>query len=126
MRFENVSCRCAANRGGYSLGANQSNGLRRTNADKRHAVELALKEFPKLSDRAIAEMCGVSQPFVSEFRPKVITVITSETHTGKDGKEYPARRPAAKPDALTAFAQSAIERGAIEAPEEEKPRVTAS
>lgn len=42
-----------------ALGANLTNGLRRTNADKRRVIDFALKEFPKLSDRAIAEMCGV-------------------------------------------------------------------
>ena len=71
----------------FSLGANQANGLRRTNADKRHCVELALKEFPKLSDRAIAGMCGVSHPFVSEMRPKQLVTVTSSPREGLDGKE---------------------------------------
>lgn len=80
----------------YSLGANRANGLRRTNADKRHCVELALKEFGKMSDRAIADVCGVSYTFVSERRKEleqVTTVVTSQTRTGKDGKEYPAHKP---------------------------------
>src|ERR1051325_2176877 len=48
----------------YSLSSNHKHGLRRTNADKRHAVSLALSEFPRWSDRAVAELVGVSQPMV--------------------------------------------------------------
>jgi ParB-like nuclease domain. len=72
----------------YSLGANCTHGLRRSNADKRKAVGamLADAEWAKWSDRKIAEACGVSQPFVSGMRkpPEVITVITPKT-------EKPAR-----------------------------------
>lgn len=53
----------------------------------------ALREFPKLSSRAIAELCGVSDPFVMKIRPEVLTVSTCE-RTGQDGKRYPARRQA--------------------------------
>jgi hypothetical protein len=64
----------------HSLGANGTHGLRRTNADKRKAVQtmLADAEWTAWSDRKIAEACGVSQPFVSGMRKpeKVITVIT--------------------------------------------------
>jgi len=79
----------------HALKANDKHGLKRTNADKRRAVEIALKEFDDLSDSAIAQMCGVSQPFVGSLRPKQpITVIGSPTETptspparkGLDGK----------------------------------------
>lgn len=67
------------------------------NADKRRCVEIALREFPKLSSRAVAKMCGVSDPFVSGMRPdQVLTVSTSE-RTGQDGKQYPARRVVPEP-----------------------------
>lgn len=62
----------------FSLGANGAHGLRRTNADKRKAVEsmLADPEWSAWSDHKIADVCGVSQPFVSGIRtPKPITVI---------------------------------------------------
>jgi uncharacterized ParB-like nuclease family protein len=62
----------------FALGANRTNGLQRTNADKRRAVEIALKNFYDLSDNALAELCFVSQPFVSSLRYQVITVITSK------------------------------------------------
>lgn len=54
----------------YAVGANAVHGLRRSNRDKRHAVELLLAE-PKaqsLSDRDIARYCGVSHPFVAAIR----------------------------------------------------------
>lgn len=73
----------------YALGANASHGLRRTNADKRKAVTVALKEYPKLSDRQIAEICKVTHPYVANVRKEVVTVTTSRT--GKDGKEYPVK-----------------------------------
>lgn len=63
----------------YSVGANGTHGLRRTNADKRKSVGTMLADAVWMlwSDRKIAESCGVSQPFVSGMRaPKVITVIT--------------------------------------------------
>ena len=100
----------------FSLGANQSNGLRRTNADKRHCVELALAEFPKLSDRAIAGMCGVSAEFVRQQRPEVPTVGTSPTHTGLDGKEYPASKPKAHASSIAS---------SMEPEPEERPHVVA-
>jgi hypothetical protein len=61
----------------YSLGANHSHGLKRTNADKRHAVELALKNavLGKQSDNAIAQACAVSQPFVSDVRKSIFKRI---------------------------------------------------
>lgn len=81
----------------YALGANVSHGLRRTNDDKRKAVEKALRmdRHVKKSDRAIAGLCGVSQPFVGQIRKQLISVINSpDTRTGIDGKEYPAARKA--------------------------------
>lgn len=54
----------------YSVSANKDHGLRRTNADKRCAVKtlLADKEWRAWSDREIAELCGVSHPFVAAIR----------------------------------------------------------
>lgn len=75
----------------YACGANQTNGLRRTNADKRVAVMKLLHdpEWSKKSDRWIAEKCGVSDPFVGEMRKQVQAVSSStndEKRTGRDGK----------------------------------------
>jgi protein gp37 len=55
----------------YSYSVNQSHGLRRTNADKRRAVEAALAHSNARgkSDNEVARHCGVSQPLVSSMRP---------------------------------------------------------
>jgi hypothetical protein len=53
-----------------AAGANARHGLKRTNADKQRAVELALAN-PKcrgMSDRAVADHVGVSHTFVSKLR----------------------------------------------------------
>jgi hypothetical protein len=100
----------------YACGANSGHGLRRTNEDKRRAVErlLADEEWASWTDNRIAKAAGVSQPFVGSIRRQVITVITSssvqtvtvdepevgnpisEKRTGTDGKQYPAKKKAAE------------------------------
>jgi hypothetical protein len=79
----------------YALGANAAHGHRRSNADKRRCVEIALKEFGSLSSRAIAEMCGVGDDLVLSMRKQVPENGTSHTDkvvTGKDGKQYSSRK----------------------------------
>jgi hypothetical protein len=84
----------------FALGANAVNGLRRTNADKRRCVEIALEEFPNLSSRAVAKMCGVGHEMVDAQRPPLAeTANAPATRTTSDGRQYPARRaPATKID----------------------------
>lgn len=94
-----------------ACGANASHGLRRTNADKRKAVTTALGLKPNISDRWLAEKCGVSDRFVNGLRDQLRTVRTSEpsasgepeeepsapaTRVGRDGKSYPAPKPKPK------------------------------
>lgn len=86
----------------HALGANATNGVYRTNADKRNAVEIALEEWPELANAALAEICKVSAELVRNSRqqlvkagriPEVITV------QGRDGKMYPGaieRQPRGK------------------------------
>lgn len=54
----------------YSIKANGTHGLKRTNADKRKSVETLVKdeEWGTWSDRKIAEAAGVSVTFVSALR----------------------------------------------------------
>jgi ParB-like chromosome segregation protein Spo0J len=52
----------------YALSANATNGVRRTNADKHHAIEIAYNKFPRASSRAIAEMCAVDDGTVAKVR----------------------------------------------------------
>lgn len=83
----------------YALGANAKHGLKRTNDDKRRCIEVALVEFPKTSDREIAQWCGVSDKTVGKVRDEVRNFRTceNETRIGADGKEYPVKRKEPKP-----------------------------
>lgn len=76
----------------HALQANAQHGQRRTNADKRRCVEIALREFPKLSSRAIGKMCGVGHTVVDQIRPIQVASDATSHRTGADGKIYPARR----------------------------------
>lgn len=73
-----------------AAGSNAIHGLKRTNADKRRAVELVLAEYPSWSNRKLAEACGVSDEFVRSVRPQVPTVGSSSSSEdkkqGRDGK----------------------------------------
>lgn len=55
----------------HSVGANSDHGVRRTNGDKRAAVELLLQdaEWGQWSNPEIARKCGVSDEFVRTLRP---------------------------------------------------------
>lgn len=81
----------------HALGANAIHGQRRSNADKRRCVELAIKEFASLSSRAIAELCGVSKTFVENIRPDASATVANATRTTSDGRQYPATRRTSKP-----------------------------
>lgn len=101
----------------FAIGANRTNGIRRTNADKQMAVRAALAhpDMQSMSDRAIADAVGVSHVMVHSAR-QVLTVNTSTPNStnhkavntatdrraktiGVDGKKYPARQKSA-PKAL--------------------------
>lgn len=70
----------------FSVGANGTHGLNRTNADKRNAVETMLKdaEWSQWSDNAIAKQCHVSQPFVGMVRKSLITVISDDKKNNQE------------------------------------------
>ena len=74
----------------HALGANSTNGLFRTNADKRHAIEVALEEWPDRSNAVLAEICHVSTELVRRCR-KSLDIPAPETVTGRDGRQYPSR-----------------------------------
>ena len=54
----------------FALSANAEHGLRRTHADKRRAVQMALEdpELGQCSNREIAKLCKVSHSFVNATR----------------------------------------------------------
>jgi len=68
-----------------SCAANQTHGLRRTNADKRRAMELTLKLKPDWSDQAIANHAGVHVNTVALTRRQLPQNVGVE-RTGVDGK----------------------------------------
>lgn len=85
----------------YSVGANATHGLRRTNADKRRAVETILRdeEWAKWSDSEIGRRCGVSQPFVGTVRRELSQngygiAPCEEITVSRNGSSYTMRRPA--------------------------------
>lgn len=83
-----------------ACGANSEHGLRRSNGDKRKAVETLLKDkqWGKWSDNKIADMACVAQQTVSRIRGELTQSVNSNTtRIGKDGKSYPAKKPSAKP-----------------------------
>jgi len=75
-----------------ALGANSTNGIYRSSADKRNAVEIALEEWPEMSNSVLAETCKVSQDLVRRCRlemEKSNRIDSQSQVTGKDGKQYP-------------------------------------
>jgi hypothetical protein len=90
-----------------SCRANNAHGLRRTDDDKRRAVQRLLEdeEWSRWSDRAIAEACRVSPNFVGKVRATAHEdsrpPANAESRIGRDGREYsvPSRpEPQARQD----------------------------
>lgn len=86
----------------YSLGANSTHGLPRTNEDKRNCAVIALKHHPDLSDRLIADMTKLSNTYIGKVRkeieppPAPIEKKTENVDSPdfKFGEEIPAPSPA--------------------------------
>lgn len=79
----------------YSVGANATNGLRRTNADKRKSVRMLLQdpEWASWSDVQIGNACGVSDKTVAKYRmsasSEIPKIANSSTRTvSRKGKTY--------------------------------------
>lgn len=80
-----------------SCGANADHGLRRSNADKRRAVETLLRdtEWGKWSDREIARRCGVHNSTVSTIRGELSVGIRQIGRTAqRGGTVYTMKTPA--------------------------------
>jgi protein gp37 len=64
-------------------------GLRRSNADKRRAVEMALRAKPQASDRAIGQRVGVSHQTVNNMRSAICQTLTdAPREVTRNGKTY--------------------------------------
>lgn len=88
----------------FSTSANKYHGLPRTNADKRNQVELLLTdpEWQQMSDRAIAEHCGVSAPLVGKVRAELAesgTVNISTERVDRKGRKLDTSNIGTKPKA---------------------------
>jgi hypothetical protein len=72
----------------FSVGANATHGLRRTNKDKRKAVLTLLNDtkWCKFSNTKIAELTGVNDKTVGNIRKEYD--LNQETIIGQDGREY--------------------------------------
>jgi hypothetical protein len=53
----------------HAMGSNDAHGLPRSRKDLQKAIAHAFDMFPKLSDRAIAQICRTSHPTVAAHRP---------------------------------------------------------
>ncbi len=80
----------------HSCGSNKEHGLRRNKGDIERAINMAIGLRPSSSTRLIAEHVGCGHPWV-------VQVVGSNHLTrpdkvvGRDGKEYPSRRPPPPP-----------------------------
>lgn len=97
----------------YALKANSRHGLKRSRADKRNAVSIAIRNFRGLSNGAIAELCAVSDRFVDRIVSEIKTEdsargigesVTQEPpaeeknteRIGRDGRAYTVKTPETK------------------------------
>lgn len=76
----------------FAMGANQANGHRLTDADKKHAVLLALLTWPERSGKEIAKQVGCAQTYVARLRS---AQSSTNARTGgkvnkSDGRTYPS------------------------------------
>jgi hypothetical protein len=78
----------------HSAGSNSTHGKRRTNADKRRAVEILLTdaEWGQWSDREIARQCGVGHTLVSDMRKEKRVAVADSDSQPAGGLAEPARR----------------------------------
>lgn len=99
----------------WGTSANKYRGLLpRTNADKRNSVELLLQdpEWQLLSDRAIAEHCGVSAPLVGKIRAELAllgTVNISTERIDKSGRKIQTVNIGTKPKKKLLLTETAAE-----------------
>ena len=79
----------------FAVGANGAHGLRRTNEDKRRAVQMVLDEpaWKEWSDRKVADACGVSAPFVSALRRPEVAEKQRNHRAASAEKKTTGRNP---------------------------------
>jgi hypothetical protein len=99
----------------HAAGANTAHGLKRSPADKRRAVRLALELRPNLSDRAIAQHCGVAVMTVGAVRREASTVQNGQSgaantlRTGADGRTINTANIGRRPEPRAQATESPVE-----------------
>lgn len=96
----------------YSCSANKAHGQRRSNDDKRKAVQSALLIESKrsMSDRAIAEHCGTSPAMVGSIRQRMVAdghIPATTERTSADGKKVVVDKAASDKRATAGKASAA-------------------
>lgn len=93
----------------YALSANTVHGLRRSNADKRNAVEMALKDpqLSQLTQQEIGDICGVTRKTVQRIQHK--EVAPKETKSQKPEPNKPENVRPTMPEPT----QDEIDRGEV-------------
>lgn len=76
----------------YAFGANHDHGLRRTQADKRKAIEIMLNdiEWVEWSDREISKICKVSHVLVAKVRKEL--GANADNRRMANGSTQPAKK----------------------------------
>ena len=114
----------------HALAANAAHGIRRTNADKRHAIKLALAHplCRKMGVGLIAQHLGVNRELVSAVREEVLAASSPKAEAtakaaaaateeverrAKGGKPKPARQVAAEAGVSRKAVDKALGRVAV-------------
>jgi protein gp37 len=74
-----------------AVGSNKEHdtgGKRRSNADKRRAVEMAIRARPDLSDRELARHVGVGNQMVGHVRSSICVIHTDNRTVTRNGSTY--------------------------------------
>jgi regulator of replication initiation timing len=86
----------------FSLGANATHGMPRTNEEKRDTVIIALNdpEICEMTDREIARICNVSHMTIGRIRKELdLQKAPKPPKNPKGGKPQAPKSPPAKPEA---------------------------
>jgi hypothetical protein len=91
----------------FALGVNDKHGLKRTNADKRKAVLIALDdlEWSLLTNREIGKICRVSHTFVNAIKERLELEKTETKPKKKDKPDYSQKNRPAENEIDTEFGE---------------------
>lgn len=88
----------------FGIGANKTNGVKRSSGDVRKSIEIALTKFPEKTQEQISQQVGCSRDYVSKVQKELVTnhkLTLPATRKGKDGKSRPTKYAKAKTESAT-------------------------